>query len=126
MEAEDHGAALLRYADGMIGTIIASTATRPGTAARLEVHTEKGSFTMTDDLITAWHFEDIPNPGQGQSAYAHDGATSAVVSDTSAHQLILADFERVIREGGEPIASGRSARETSSVILEIYGAALGR
>ena len=42
IEAEDYGAALLRHSKGMIGTIIASTATRPGFAARLEIHTDKG------------------------------------------------------------------------------------
>ena len=62
MEAEDHGAALLKYGNGMIGTMIASTSTKPGFAARLEVHSDKGSFTMLDDRITEWHFEGIPNP----------------------------------------------------------------
>ena len=33
MEAEDHGAALLRHPNGMIGTIVASTSTKPGFAA---------------------------------------------------------------------------------------------
>ena len=124
IEAEDHGAALLKHSNGMIGTIVASTSAKPGFAARLEVHSDKGSFTMIDDRITAWHFEDIPNPGNSNFQYQHDGATSASVSDTSAHKKIISDFEKVSKQGGEPIAGGKSAKATTELILAIYRSAL--
>ncbi|MBR9920481.1 MAG: Gfo/Idh/MocA family oxidoreductase [Bacteroidetes bacterium] len=124
MEAEDHGAALLRHADGMIGTIVASTSARPGFAARLEVHTTKGSFTLTDEVITDWQMEGVANPSDQSFQYAHEGATSASVSDSSAHEAIIKDFENVVRSGGVPIADGESARQTSALILRIYGAAI--
>lgn len=124
MEAEDHGAALLKHSNGMIGTMIASTSTKPGFAARLEVHSDKGSFTLTDDAITQWHFEDVPNPSNNSFQYKHDGATSAVVTDTSAHQKIIKDFEQVVKNGGKPLADGRSAKATTALILDIYQAAL--
>ncbi|MEZ4687722.1 MAG: Gfo/Idh/MocA family oxidoreductase, partial [Bacteroidia bacterium] len=125
MEAEDHGAALLRHPNGMIGTIVASTATKPGFAARLEVHSDKGSFTMTDDRITDWQMEGVPNPANSSFHYQHDGATSASVSDASAHTGILRDFEEAVESGREPLVSGPSAKETSDLILEIYRAAAG-
>lgn len=120
IEAEDHGAAILSYDNGMIGTVIASTASKPGFAARMEVHSDKGSFVLTDDIITEWHFEDIPNPTNSEFTYTHDGATSASVSDTSAHRKIILDFEEVVRSGGLPIADARSAKATSDLILKIY------
>ena len=120
MEAEDHGAALLQYANGMIGTLVASTAARPGFAARLEVHTEKGSFTLTDDRITFWDIAGISNPADTQFSYAHDGATSAAVTDTTAHETIIRDFEAAVRTGSEPLASAESARLTTELILQIY------
>lgn len=124
IEVEDHGAALLKHSDGMIGTMVASTATKPGFAARLEVHSDKGGFIMVDDRITEWHFKDIPNPCNTQFSYQHDGATSASVSDTSAHKKIILDFENVIENGGTPIADGQSAKATSELILEIYKSAI--
>ena len=124
MEAEDHGAALLRFPNGMIGTIIASTSTKPGFAARLEVHSDKGSFTMIDDAITEWHFDDVPNPANSDFQYSHDGATSASVSDTSAHKQIITDFEQVIARGETPIADGQSAQASSKLILDIYKSAV--
>ncbi len=124
MEAEDHGAALLKYSNGMIGTIIASTSTTPGFAARLEVHSDKGSFTLTDDVITEWHVEDVPNPTSADFNYTHDGAKSAVVHDVSAHKALLLDFEQSIKTGTNPLVSGQSAKDTSELILEIYNSAI--
>ncbi len=62
MEAEDHGAAVLRHADGMIGTIVASTVARPGFPARLEIHAEAGSIVMENDVITRWMVDGVDNP----------------------------------------------------------------
>ncbi|MEZ5059027.1 MAG: Gfo/Idh/MocA family oxidoreductase [Saprospiraceae bacterium] len=120
MEGEDHGAAILRHGDGMIGTIVASTATKPGFAARMEVHSTKGSFTLTDDVISNWEIEGVENPSDSGFRYQHAGATSSAVSDVSGHLKILKNFEKVISEGGELISDGESARLTSEVILEIY------
>ncbi len=124
MEAEDHGAALLKHSNGMIGTIVSSTSTLPGFAARLEVHSEKGSFTMLDGAISQWYFEGIPNPSNSNFNYQHDGATSASVSDTSAHKKIIVDFEQAVEEGKQPIADAKSAKATSELIIEIYESAL--
>ncbi|WP_339616911.1 Gfo/Idh/MocA family oxidoreductase [uncultured Gilvimarinus sp.] len=120
IESEDHGAALLRHANGMIGTVVASTAAKPGFAARLEVHTEKGSFTLTDDVITQWHVDNLDNPAQPGKAYHHDGATSAAVTDTTAHEAIIKDFEQAVEDNREPLAGADSAKLTTELILKIY------
>lgn len=124
MEAEDHGAALMRHDNGMIGTVVSSSATFPGYAGRLEVHTEKGSFTLTEDVISDWHIDGVDNPTDTNFVYTHDGATSAAVTDTTAHKEILLDFENAVRTGAKPIASGESARLTTELILGIYRTAI--
>jgi UDP-N-acetyl-2-amino-2-deoxyglucuronate dehydrogenase len=121
IEAEDHGAALLQHDNGMIGTVIASTAARPGFPARLEVHCEKGSFTTTDDRITLWEIEGIENPANAAAAAQDDGAKSAAVTDTSRHEAIIRDFETAVREKRPPLADAASARQTTALILQIYG-----
>ncbi|TCW17581.1 putative dehydrogenase [Raoultella sp. BIGb0138] len=121
MEAEDHGAVLLRHANGMIGTIVASTCARPGYAARLEVCCEKGTFTLTDDRITQWDIDGVANPASTLVTAADDGARSAVVTDTSRHEAILHDFARAVKTGSSPLCSGRDARRTTQLVLEIYG-----
>ncbi len=123
IETEDHGAALLRHPGGMIGTIVASTVARPGYAARLEVHTSQGSFTMTDDVITRWDIDGVPNPTDASFDYKHDGATSVAVGDHSAHREIILDFERAIETGSKPLVDAHSARATTELICRIYEAA---
>ncbi|HBX65688.1 MAG TPA: hypothetical protein DEG32_05870, partial [Balneolaceae bacterium] len=70
------------------------------------------------------HFDGIPNPGNTDFEYQHDGATSASVSDVSAHKEIILDFEEAVKKGGTPIADPVSAKATSELILDIYGSAV--
>ncbi|MDQ8021734.1 MAG: Gfo/Idh/MocA family oxidoreductase [Moraxellaceae bacterium] len=121
IETEDHGAALLRYANGMIGTIIGSTAARPGFAARLEVHCERGSFVTLDDRIVTWEIDGIPNPANTTDIYDDKGASSAAVADTSRHEAILRDLEEAVRDGRPPLVTPQQARQTTELILRIYG-----
>lgn len=121
IEVEDHGAALLEYDNGMIGTIVASTATRPGFPARLEVHCEKGTFVTLDDAISFWDIEGVPNPTTPVETNRSEGASSASVSDSSRHEDIIRDFEAAVREGRPPLVDAASARLTTELILRIYG-----
>ena len=118
---EDHGAALLKYSNGMIGSIIASTAARPGLPPRLEVHCEKGTFVTIDDRISFWAIDGIDNPATAVPHANSNNASSAAVTDTARHEDILRDFEAAIRDGRPPLIDGRSARQTSELILRIYG-----
>ena len=124
-KAEDHGAALLRHENGMIGTIVASTVARPGFPARLEIHAEAGFVVMENDLIARWAVEGAANPSLPPTGPVHSGAgaAGAAVSDTSGHEAIIADFARAVRERESPAVSGEEARLTTELILEICRAA---
>ncbi|WP_169449868.1 Gfo/Idh/MocA family protein [Paludibacterium yongneupense] len=119
IEAEDHGAVLLRHANGMIGTIVASTAARPGLPARLEVVCEKGIVVTLDDRIVNWDIDGVANPGQGAAIAAAPNV--ATLGDSARHQAILRDFEAAVRDGRAPLADAESARRTVELILRIYG-----
>lgn len=123
IEVEDHGAALLRHEDGMIGTIVASTVARPGFAARFDIHTERGSIVLENDLITTWEVGGIENPSTEPAGAIHSGA-SVSVTDTFGHEAILKDFADAVRKGRDPAVTGESAREASELILRIYEAAV--
>ena len=119
VEVEDHGACLLRHQNGMIGTIIASTAARPGFPARLEIHAERGSIVMENDVITTWSVDGMDNPSTRPDGVIHSGA-SVAVTDTAGHEAILRDFIEAIRDDREPAVNGESARAASELILQIY------
>jgi predicted dehydrogenase len=119
IDVEDHGAALLRHDDGMIGTIVASTAARPGFAARLEMHGENGTVVLENDVITVWEIEGIENPSSAPAGAIHSGS-SVSVTDTFGHEAVLEDFSAAVREGRDPAVTGESARAASELILQIY------
>jgi len=124
IEGEDHGVALLRHADGMIGTITASTVASPGFPARLEIHAERGAVIMENADITTWAVDGVDNPHVADGIARHSGATSAKVKDTAGHEAIVKDFVRACREGRDPMVPGESARMATDLILKIYSSSL--
>ena len=120
MEGEDYGSAICLHSDGMIGTIIASTASKPGFDGVMTVHTEKGTFVLEGDKITSWLIDDIPNPAKAPEKELHSGAATNAVTSTVGHEILLRDFAEKARCGGEVIVSGESARTASELILRIY------
>jgi UDP-N-acetyl-2-amino-2-deoxyglucuronate dehydrogenase len=120
IEGEDHGTALLRHANGMIGTIAASTSARPGFDPSLEIHAEKGSVIMKNDIITFWDIEGMENPSVSAGLHIHSGAGSAAVNDTSGHEGIIKDFIIAVRENRKPVVSGEEARVATEIVLDIY------
>ena len=125
MEAEDHGAAILTHANGMIGTFVASTIARPGFPPRMDIHAEAGSILMENDRIREWLVDGIPNPSAPLAGPMHSGAGAdgARVAETSGHEAILTDFIAAVREGRPPAVTGEAARLSTELILDIYAAA---
>ena len=120
IETEDHGAVLFRYNNNMIGAIVASTAAKPGFAAKLEIHSEAGTIIMENDVITGWYIENIENPGRNSGLEIHTGAQTASVEDTQRHEEIINDFIQSINEDRDPLVTGESARLATEIILQIY------
>lgn len=120
IEVEDHGAVICSHKNGMISTITASTATKPGFPAKMEIYTDKGYLILENDVITHWEIEGFENPSKANNHNKHTGSATAVVDDTSNHELIINDFIKSIREDKDPLVSGDSARKSVEIILDIY------
>jgi len=120
IESEDHGAVLMRYANGMIGTMVASTCAPPGYPPRLEVSCEKGTFTLLNDCISEWHIEGVANPASPVPPAEDLGTSSPAITDFSRHAAVLSDFERAVEQGVTPLADGNDARRATELILQIY------
>lgn len=125
MEGEDYGSAICLHKNGMIGTIIASTASKPGADAVMTIRTEKGFLSLEGDRITQWQMEDIPNPTRSANVELHSGAATNAVTATGGHEILLRDFAARCLDGKEVLVSGRDARNASELILRIYEAAAG-
>lgn len=122
IEVEDHGTALLRYENGMLGSITASSACKPGFAPVLEIHSDKGSVVLVNDEITTWEIEGVENPSADKDFEVHSGANSAAVEDTAGHEAILTDFADAVRNDRDPAVPASSGRLATDLILQIYDA----
>lgn len=120
IEAEDHGAAIFLHNDGMIGTVTASTATKPGFPAKLEIYSDKGYVVLENDEIIKWDIESLPSPKVIESKNEHTGAATHTVADTTNHETIIKDFIKAVKENKEPLINGEEGRITTEVVLEIY------
>lgn len=120
MDGEDHGVAILQHSDGMIGSIIASTAAYPGFPPEMAIHAEKGSLILKNDIITVWEMKGMDNPGIFAEMETHSGASSAAVNNTCGHEAIIADFIESVRLNSKPAVSGEDARLATEIILDIY------
>ncbi|MBO5760297.1 MAG: Gfo/Idh/MocA family oxidoreductase [Lentisphaeria bacterium] len=123
LEGEDYGVAICRHADGMIGTITASTASKPGFDAVMTIRTSKGSLVLQGDKITFWQIDGVENPCKEPVKELHSGAATNAVTSTLGHEILLRDFAEKAVNGGEVFISGEEARKASELILQIYEAA---
>ncbi len=133
METEDVAVAVLRFANGALGTIAATTGAYPGIATRIELFGDKGSAVIENDALSYLHLarddqEEVgaygiaatANPQEKQGATA--ASNPAALSSTS-HTLQIADMMRAIREDGMPLVDGYAARRPVEIILGMYEAA---
>ena len=133
METEDVAVAVLRFANGALGTIAATTSAYPGVTTRIEIFGDKGSAVIENDSLSYLHLarddkESISAYGvatQEHNKREDSGSTSQNPAALSAgsHALQIADMIRAIREDGMPLVDGYAARHPVDIILSIYESA---
>jgi UDP-N-acetyl-2-amino-2-deoxyglucuronate dehydrogenase len=126
IEAEDTGVAVLRFRNGALGVISATTAARPkdleGSITILGEHgvAEIGGFAMNE--VRRWTF-DSPSP---QDKEVEKLRTDPPDVYGLGHHAYLADVIRAIRSGGEPAIDGAEGRRSLELIAAIYESAASR
>jgi len=141
IEVEDVVSATLTFANGAIGTLMASTAAYPGFAARLAVHGTQGSAVIEGDALHTLAIQGRAVETGRQAAQhalqvAQGGtraATEAVVSGEAAadpasvwgdaHRAELLDFIRCCRTGEMPLVNGQEGRNAVELVLAVYESA---
>jgi predicted dehydrogenase len=133
METEDVAVAVLRFANGALGTIAATTGAYPGVTTRIEIFGDKGSAVIENDSLTYLHLardnkQEISAYGatpQERRKSEDRGSTSQnpAALSASSHALQIADMIRAIRENRMPLVDGYAARHPVEIILSIYESA---
>jgi UDP-N-acetyl-2-amino-2-deoxyglucuronate dehydrogenase len=140
MEVEDTATAILKFAGGALGTILATTAAYPGLTARIAVHGDRGSAIIDDDQLGYFHaagegqetesygtsgdenqaqkvIERYGGVGSGPGAGADPGSLSM------AHRVQIRDFIEAVREDHEPSVNLEEGRKPLAIIAAIYESA---
>ncbi len=129
IEVEDVGVATLRFANGAIGVIEATTSAWPGLLKKTEIHGTKGTAIIEQDDVIRWEFEgEQPSDAEVREKFAPGSANTGGAADPKAishtgHRDQLADFVQAIQNDTAPMADGIDGRKSVEIILAIYQAA---
>ncbi|MFQ8843338.1 MAG: Gfo/Idh/MocA family protein [Clostridium fessum] len=122
IEVDDVANAIFKFKNGALGSLLSSSAVRPGYPRHIEIHGEKGTIKIVEEEIVEWKVE-----GMNEDDYltkvkvdSGDTATGAGYVATENHRRQLTDFIHAIKEDREPMVDGVEGRRTLEFIRAIY------
>jgi predicted dehydrogenase len=95
----------------------------PGYARRVEISGSEGTLVLEHDRLERVDLRSTRSRPPAGTRDTNLSATSAVVSDASAHRRILEDFIRAIETGAQPACDGREGRKSLAIVEAIYRSA---
>ena len=129
IEVEDTVVATLRFKNGALGVIEASTAVYPGYLKKIEIHGSKGTAVLEEEDLKVWDFAKSTLRDRAiKKRMAKSHSTGGGASDPTAighhgHALQFQDFVQAINRNRRPAVDGVEARRSVEIIVAIYKAA---
>ena len=128
IEAEDTACAALRFPDGAMGAIEATTAAWPGWERRIEICGESGSVVLEDEKVVRWDFraaqpEDAEILAQAAQNTARTGAGASNIIGFAGHQRQIEQMVIALRSGAPMPIGGRAARNAVALVRALYESA---
>ena len=126
VEVEDTLAATLRFANGALATITATTTTAPGFPHRVEIYGTGGAIQVEGESVVRWELADpatatVEPPPTAIAASAGAGGDPRGIAATG-HIAIVRDFVHAVRAGHSPRIDGAEGRRSLAAVLAIYKA----
>jgi len=112
IEAEDTAVAVLRYANGALGTLQAATSVTPD-ENRIALHGERGSIVLEGNRILLWRVD-------GQDETEARSQMAAAEPSLDGHTVQVRDMVAAIRQDRTPMVDGRSALHAVEIVSAIY------
>jgi UDP-N-acetyl-2-amino-2-deoxyglucuronate dehydrogenase len=115
METEDLVAAAVKYENGPIGTIDATTAAYPGFAERIEIIGERATASLAGSDLTVAHHDGRVTEMKTEFGGGGTGA-DPMAFPNDWHRAAIADFLDALDQKREPMISGQEALKVHRLI----------
>ncbi|NIK77817.1 putative dehydrogenase [Paenibacillus castaneae] len=127
IEVEDAAVATLRFKNGAIGTIVATTCAYPGLSTRVEIFGQDGSAVIESDTLVYRKIK-AEEENEQSTAIAIKHPTVSTAADPTAieaegHIKQMNDMIEAIEHNREPIINGEEGYKPLEIILAIYESA---
>ncbi len=129
IEVEDVAVATLRFANGALGVIEATTTAFPGTLKRIEISGEHGTAILEEEDIKMWHFAEMTAADDelrermlGKTKTGGGAADPAAIGHHG-HTRMFEEFAQSIAENRPSLIDGHEGRRSVEVICAIYESA---
>ncbi|AUH32552.1 Gfo/Idh/MocA family protein [Paracoccus tegillarcae] len=117
MEAEDFAVAGLRFANGAVGSLVASTASFPQGKEIITLHCQHGTLRLSaDGMDLFWRDGRVEHEVVGTE---DAGESGPIVENHAGHQAVIEDLADAIQEARPPLVSGREALAAQQLIAAI-------
>lgn len=129
IEVEDVVVATLRFANGALGVIEATTAAFPGALKKIEIHGTQGSAAIEEEDIITWEFANMTKADtalvnkMAGTTQTGGGAADPAAIGHQAHAALFRDAIRAIQGKASNSIDGKEGRRSVEIILAIYQAA---
>jgi predicted dehydrogenase len=129
IEVEDTAVAALKFSNGALGVIEASTAVNPGFFRKIEILGTKGSVVLEEEVIKTWQFTEELNDDQMiRDRFSGTHTSGGGVSDPKAisdegHIRQFLDITEAIDFKRKPAIDAVEARKAVELVLAVYESA---
>ncbi|MBJ7596845.1 MAG: gfo/Idh/MocA family oxidoreductase [Candidatus Nephthysia bennettiae] len=133
IEVEDAAVATIRFAQGALGVIHATTAAYPGMNARVQLHGDRGSAVIDDDRLAYFHAAQAGGAGPDLGSGSPDnqagrmleagGPSQQPVGGRTSHSDQYEDFISSVADDRPPLVTVREAARTLAVVIAVYESA---
>lgn len=126
---EDVCVATLKFANGALGVIEATTAAYPGYLKRIEIHGSEGTAVIEEEDIKTWDFAKKQKRDQAivqrmsQCNSNGGGASDPTAIGHQGHAKQFADVVDAVKKNHVPSIDGIEGRRSIEIILAIYKSA---